>query len=236
MTIAVQTPSRLVTSNQQGTHPRLAAVVKKHLTERYLRPFKSTSSAIFGTIARTIAQQGRQIILDSGCGTAESTRRLAERFPEALVIGIDKSAVRVQKAINRGALPSNMILARMDLVDFWRLARKENRQLARHYIFYPNPWPKKQQLRRRWHGHPAFIDLLALGGRLSLRSNWEVYVQEFAAAVKIVTGRQGKIQVLHCRNPISAFEKKYHASNHILYEFKVDLPSPNGQAHPPNFT
>ncbi|MCQ2097316.1 MAG: methyltransferase domain-containing protein [Fibrobacter sp.] len=40
------------------------------------------------------------VILDSGCGTGESTLHLARKFPGVPVIGIDKSAMRLNKAGN----------------------------------------------------------------------------------------------------------------------------------------
>ena len=40
------------------------------------------------------------VILDSGCGTGESTIHIARRFPNIPVIGIDKSFARLNKAGN----------------------------------------------------------------------------------------------------------------------------------------
>ena len=38
--------------------------------------------------------------------------------------------------------------------------------------------------RKRWHCHPSFPLLLSLAGSLELRSNWQVYLQEFQIAVE----------------------------------------------------
>jgi hypothetical protein len=62
--------------------------------------------------------------------------------------------------------PPNVGFSHTDLVDYWRLMRKAYVRPARHYLFYPNPWPKIGHLPRRWHGHPVFPALLALGGPL----------------------------------------------------------------------
>ena len=122
------------------------------------------------------------MVLDSGCGTGESTVLLARRYPDCLVVGVDKSAARLDKAPQ---LPANARLLRADLADIWRLMDDAGWKLAQHYLLYPNPWPKPAQLKRRWHGHPVFPDLLVLGGRLVLRSNFEVYVDEFARALEL---------------------------------------------------
>jgi hypothetical protein len=49
-----------------------------------------------------------------------------------------------------------MVFVRADLVDYWRLLAEAGIGLARHYILYPNPWPKIGHLARRWHAHPVF--------------------------------------------------------------------------------
>ena len=39
----------------------------------------------------------KPIILDSGCGTATSTIRLGLQYPDAIVLGIDRSLLRLTK-------------------------------------------------------------------------------------------------------------------------------------------
>ena len=80
----------------------------------------------------------------------------------------------------------NVKLVRADLVDFWTLVYRDATSWTIHsnYLLYPNPYPKSQHLKRRWHGHPVFPILLGLGGKLILRSNWNIYCEEFLDAVK----------------------------------------------------
>jgi tRNA (guanine-N7-)-methyltransferase len=87
----------------------------------------------------------------------------------------------------------------------------EHRVLAAHYLLYPNPWPKPGHLARRVHGHPAFPLLPALGGRLELRSNWQIYVEEFGVALHL---REIAASVSRCPgrgHPLTPFERKYSA-------------------------
>lgn len=37
-------------------------------------------------------------------------------------------------------------------------------------------------LQRRWHGHPIFPVIVAMGGRIEVRASWEGYLHEFRAA------------------------------------------------------
>ena len=79
----------------------------------------------------------------------------------------------------------NVKLVRADLVDFWALVYRDKYwQIHSNYLLYPNPYPKSQHLKRRWHGHPVFPILLGLGGNLIVRSNWNIYCEEFLDAVK----------------------------------------------------
>ena len=84
--------------------------------------------------------------------------------------------------------PENLLLLRADLVDMWILASRDDAwKVEEHSILYPNPYPKRSQLRSRWHGHPVFPVLLSLGGRITLRSNWKPYLEEVCQAVLAIS-------------------------------------------------
>jgi len=215
--------SRRVASNQHGMHPRLQEVVEKHLRTKFRQELKPTSPEVFRQISECRVRHGGAIIFDSGCGTGDSTLYLASLHPDALVVGIDKSAVRLGKAQSKAGPAANLLHVRAELADIWRLTRQAGWQLQHHYLLYPNPWPKKRQLKRRWHAHPVFPDLLALGGILHLRSNWRLYLEEFAESVRIATGLETVPYEVSVTQPISAFEKKYWLSEQKLFELEVNL-------------
>jgi len=183
------------------------------------QPVRAPSRVAFDAI-RERADAARELVLDSGCGTGHSTLVLANRHPSALVIGIDKSVSRLARA---PTLPDNAIVVRADLADFWRLARSASWPISHHYLLYPNPWPKPAHLQRRWHGHPVFPDLLALGGRLELRSNFDLYVREFTLALEIAGVIDSKVVSFVAEQPVSPFERKYAASGHALFQLTADL-------------
>ena len=88
--------------------------------------------------------------------------------------------------------PDNLLLLRADLVDLWILASRDDAwKVEEHSILYPNPYPKRSQLRSRWHGHSVFPVLLGLGGRITLRSNWKSYLVEVCQAVLAISA-EGK--------------------------------------------
>ena len=65
----------------------------------------------FRDVGSKIAR-GRPLILDSFCGTGQSTRMLAVGNPDALVVGIDKSSERLRKQAE--PLPDNALLLRAE--------------------------------------------------------------------------------------------------------------------------
>lgn len=162
------------------------------------------------------------VILDSGCGTGRSSVALARQHPEHAVIGIDQSARRLGVLQNSAQeLPDNLLLVRAECADFWRLARADGWPLLAHYLLYPNPWPKPGQLKRRWHGHPVFPELLALPGHLVLRSNWRVYLDEFARAAALAGRASENVMPFSTHSPLTDFERKYQESGHPLYELQL---------------
>ena len=214
-----------VRSNQVAAHAAVAALVERHYYAAYRRPVAAHTRAAFARLDREVSTRGLPVVLDSGCGTGDSTRWLAQTNPKALVIGIDKSVARLLRA---GRAPrstrTNLHFVRADLIDFWYLARVHRWPVRAHYLLYPNPWPKKKHLKRRWHGHPALIDLVALGGALELRTNWRVYIEEFARALETLalTGVDVEEMATRCP-PISTFERKYAGRGQRIYRLCVDL-------------
>ncbi len=209
--------SRVATS-QTDIHPKLRRLHAQYQQAAFNKPASEHTRRAFARAEELARTQGRPLILDSGCGVGESTVALAKAFPDHLVLGIDKSVARLNKHhAYRDLQIQNYALLRADLVDFWRLAAAHQWQVERHYILYPNPWPKKEAVKKRWHGHPVFADLLKLGKYLELRSNWRIYVEEFAYAVFLCTGRKFEVTSYAPAPPITPFERKYLASQQEFY-------------------
>lgn len=219
--------SRPVTSSQQGIHPRLPALLKRYAAGEWRQPLHYPSVQAFEAFEKLSPVLGESLILDSGCGTGASTRALAAAFPDCLVIGVDKSAARLAR-VGAAAAPrrdGNAAWLRCELETFWRLALLRGWRLQRHYLLYPNPWPRPAQLQRRWHAHPVLADVLRLGGRLELRCNWKPYAMEFAFAVNRLCGSALEPRAIAPNPPLSPFERKYSDSGHALYSVVVPAES-----------
>ena len=217
------TNSRAVTSNQDGLHPRLEEIVRRHRTHENQAPVVDHARSGFESLSQIVERAGRPLILDSGCGTGDSTRNLARAHPGHFVVGIDKSLNRLSKR-RVEPNPENLFLMRGDLMDLYPLIAGAGWDVDQHYILYPNPWPKAAHLQRRWHGSAIFPSLLSVGRTLHLRSNWRIYVEEFATALK-VSGVFAEISPLKVTTSLSPFEAKYAASGHDLWQLRAELES-----------
>jgi len=181
-----------------------------------------------------LAERPRPLVLDSFCGTAHSTAALALRHPQHLVVGIDKSGHRLGRHPENPA--GDYLLLRAECADFWRLLVEAGIGVDHHYLLYPNPWPKAAHLQRRVHGGAGFYWLLRLAAgnspartlpsRIELRSNWQVYVEEFGVAMQLA-GSPGAVARVPPDTPdLSLFERKYRASGHELWAYTGAISPP----------
>jgi tRNA G46 methylase TrmB len=204
-----------VASNQHGVHEKLAAQVQKHLASDYARPPADHSQRAFEQLLAAL-ERPRPLVLDSFCGTGHSTAALAMAYPGHLVVGVDQSADRLSRHAGTGE--GEYLLLQADCEDIWGLLLRHDLGVDHHYLLYPNPWPKHKHLGRRVHGSGAFQWLLGLGGTVELRSNWQLYVEEFGIAM-LLAGHPGAISELNADQPLSLFEQKYRNSGHTLWRY-----------------
>lgn len=211
----MQGNSRQIQSSQVRLHDKLQQCVEKHLSSDFKRPYAPHSHNAFQHFIVAWEQSGlNRVILDSACGTGESSVLLAQRYPEHFILGVDKSAARTNKT---ETVPENCIVLRADMLDIWRLLVDRQVPVDKQYLLYPNPWPKPHHLQRRWHGSPIFKSILALNSDIELRSNWPIYVEEFKWALDFAGRSSELIIVQDDSEPLSPFEKKYRNSGHPLW-------------------
>jgi tRNA (guanine-N7-)-methyltransferase len=215
--------SRQVSSTQKEVHPGLLELLVRQHSREWSQPLHRPTVDAFEALQPVLAGMSHKIVLDSGCGSGESTMNLARVHTDCTVIGVDKSLDRLSRtgADSYPHTVENALWIRAELASFWRLARQSGWHLERHYMLYPNPWPKPGQLQRRWHAHPVFPDVLRLGGRLEMRCNWEPYALEFAASVNHLLEVHVEAGTPPAEPVLSPFERKYRKSGHRLYSVVV---------------
>ncbi len=223
--------SKSIVTNQIGIHEKLEVIVEKHFAHPFQKPYQEHTKQAFNEVDKSVQafltdKPDGEIILDSCCGVGQSTRLLAKRNPDALVIGVDKSSSRIARNVegfskDDHSQAQNYHLVRADLNDFYRLVKTANWPINKHYILYPNPWPKSKHVQRRWHGSAVFPTLISIGNEIILRSNWLLYLEEFQLAAD-VAGLIGKITKVSDDEALTPFEAKYQASGQQCWQLVIE--------------
>lgn len=131
----------------------------------------------------------RPLILELGCGKAEYTLALADRFPGHDIVGIDRRSDRFWRAA-REALShsiSNVAFLRADIADLGLYF--DEGQVDTLWIPFPDPRPKRRQAKHRILGRPflaMYRRILAPDGEVHVKTDdsdtVEFLLDEIAAA------------------------------------------------------
>ena len=132
---------------------------------------------------------GRQAprILEIGCGMGETTATIAAAQPQNDYLGIEVHTPGVGSLLKEIATRelSNLRVIQHDAVEVVRDMLAPT-SLSGIHIFFPDPWPKKRQQKRRLV-QPEFIKLLAArltpGGYLHCATDWEDYAIQMLAVL-----------------------------------------------------
>jgi tRNA (guanine-N7-)-methyltransferase len=152
------------------------------LLPRYGLEFRAAlldSDAVFGRTAPRI--------LEIGCGMGETTAAIAAAHPENDYIGIEVHTPGVGsllKQIDELGL-ANLRVIQHDAVEVLEKMIAPA-SLDGMHIFFPDPWPKKRQQKRRLI-QPPFIALAASrlkpGGYLHAATDWQEYAEQILAVL-----------------------------------------------------
>jgi arsenite methyltransferase len=91
--------------------PWIYAFCREHL-------FRDDTDKIVAAVSSSSIRPRAGTILDLGCGPGFYTTRLAEEFPRASIVGVDRSTVQIRKATSKAATAglSNCSFARADVL------------------------------------------------------------------------------------------------------------------------
>lgn len=209
--------SREIATNQQGVHEKLVETVMKYRDNQHQRPYQSHTQQVFESLVEWLSDWQGNIVLDSCCGVGESTATLSKLYPDCRVIGVDKSALRVDKHQHYAAEGDNYRVVRADVNDLWRLIAAAKWPVIKHCVFYPNPYPKSSQLQKRWYASPAMQALMAITPNIEVRSNWLIYIQEFQQALSCYDIQSSIGEVSATEPAVTPFERKYRASGQACW-------------------
>jgi tRNA (guanine-N7-)-methyltransferase len=121
------------------------------------------------------------LVLEIGFGNGEQLLWSAQREPARNFIGVEVHRPGVGRLMNALAAHNvdNVRLYNHDAIDV--IQRLAPASFAEARIYFPDPWPKKRQQKRRLI-QTEFVELLAtrvtVGGRLHLATDWADYAAQ----------------------------------------------------------
>lgn len=127
------------------------------------------------------------LILEIGCGMGETTANIAAALPGHNFIGIEVHTPGVGSLLKEIATREldNLRVIQHDAVEVVRdMIAPES--LAGIHIYFPDPWPKKRQHKRRLIQAPFVHELaqrLMPGGYIHCATDWEEYAQQMLAVL-----------------------------------------------------
>lgn len=209
--------------------PALKKLVRRYQRGNHQRPMPEHTVAAFEALVpylQAAQASGQALHLDSCCGVGASTARWAAQHPDAFVVGVDKSAHRLDKHEHHNLKGvRNYRIMRADCDALWALLVRAGWCFEQHNLWYPNPWPKPSHRQRRWYGMPALAQLVRLQKRLSVRSNCLWYVEDFAWALRW-WGYDPVVTPLQVSGPaMTPFERKYAVSGQALWALRCEFDS-----------
>jgi tRNA (guanine-N7-)-methyltransferase len=121
-------------------------------------------------------------ILEIGFGMGETTARIAAGHPENDYLGLEVHTPGVGSLLKEIAERElcNVRICQHDAVEVLRDMISPN-VLAGVHVFFPDPWPKKRQQKRRLIQGPLvrlLAERLAPGGYLHCATDWEEYAAQ----------------------------------------------------------
>jgi tRNA (guanine-N7-)-methyltransferase len=174
------TPRRPYPQLRPAPGPRLrgteALPRARHAALGHLLPGRPSLDldAIFGRRARRI--------LEIGCGMGETTATIAAQHPQNDYLGIEVHTPGVGSLMKEIATRelTNLRVIQHDAVEVVRDMIAPG-SLSGIHVFFPDPWPKKRQQKRRLI-QPGFVALLATrlapSGYLHCATDWEDYAMQ----------------------------------------------------------
>ena len=186
----MQANSRQVSSNQPHLHPKLAAVVRRHLATPYRRPSRSTQHAAYEASERKLRAHGRWCWIPFA---APATVPHAWHSAIPTIWCWASTNPLNGWPDTRTVAAGIYLLLQADCEDIWQLLVRDRLVAAAALPALPQPLAQSQTPATPRSRTRQLSAAAAAGWRYELRSNWQLYVEEFGLAMHLA-GCRGQ----HC--------------------------------------
>jgi len=166
----------------------------------------------------------KEVVFEIGSGMGEATSQIAANNPETGYVAVEVHKPGIGALIIRA---ENLGVRNLKIIneDVYEVLTKhiEDSSIDAFHIFFPDPWPKRSQHKRRLL-KPSFIEILAKklksGGRINIATDWYPYAQEieknFAANADFTGGVIPRPQW----RPLTKFESKGISKDYVVTDLE----------------
>ena len=166
----------------------------------------------------------KEIVCEIGSGMGEASSQIAYENPESgyLAVEVHKPGIGALliRANNLGV--KNLRVINEDIY----LVLKENitdSSFDAFHIFFPDPWPKRRQHKRRLLSS-EFIETLATklkpGGRINIATDWQPYAKEIESNFSASKSFSGGVIERPIWRPLTKFENKGLGKEHLVTDLQ----------------
>ena len=166
----------------------------------------------------------KEVVFEIGSGMGEATSQIAANNPETGYVAVEVHKPGIGALIIRA---ENLGVRNLKIIneDVYEVLTKhiEDSSIDAFHIFFPDPWPKRSQHKRRLL-KPSFIEILAkklkTGGRINIATDWYPYAQEIEKNFAANKDFKGGVIPRPQWRPLTKFESKGIMKDHVVTDFE----------------
>ena len=181
---------------------------KSFRSRKFQEPEKPKRSAL------DILAIEKNIILDIGFGTGDSTIALQGMFPQHSVLGIESYKPGVKNLLSK-----NIYVHFGDALEI--IEKINNNTISQIYMLFPDPWQKKKHRKRRLFNEYTFrviMSIIKKNGLFHFSTDNINYALEAKAVINKVTSDNVAFSKNRGFRPITKFEKKSISKKNFVFD------------------
>ncbi len=175
-------------------------------------PIRKDEAALTTVPWSTVFGNDRGVEIELGPGRGETLLAAATAAPTTNFFGVERTFDLVDtllaEAVRRGVDNVRVIVADARCVIAHLVP---GASVAAYHIYFPDPWPKRRQRRRRLVSRafaPHLARTLAPGGALHLATDVRALLEEFAAHL-VAAGLERVVGARAPHRPMTTYERRY---------------------------
>ena len=181
---------------------------KSFRSRKFQEPEKPKRSAL------DVLAVEKNIILDVGFGTGDSTIALQDMFPEYRVLGIEAYKPGIKNLLSK-----NIYVHYGDALEI--IEKIRNDTISQIYMLFPDPWQKKKHRKRRLFNEYTFRIILSIikrNGFFHFSTDNISYALEAKKIISRVTSADISFSKNRGYRPITKFEKKGISKRNFVFD------------------